>query len=73
MIFAVSLCEKPLSPCQVKVSVPLSVATVENAMNGLARDRREQVGAEDLHAVVAAGEALDDVARQHAGHPHPAR
>jgi hypothetical protein len=35
-MLAVSVAEKPLSPVHVNVSVPLSVATVENAMNGFA-------------------------------------
>jgi hypothetical protein len=36
VIAAVSVAENPLSPLQRKASVPLSVAVVKNAMNGLA-------------------------------------
>src|SRR5712671_2438940 len=36
VIFAVSVTSKPLSPLQVNSSMPLSVATVKNDMNGLA-------------------------------------
>ena len=55
--------ENPLSPVHWNAIVPLSVATVVKAMSGIRGDRRMEVGAEDLHAVVGAHEAGDDVAR----------
>jgi hypothetical protein len=61
-----STCAKPLSPCHSNSSVPLSVASSVEGEVGIGGDGRMQFGAEHRLAVVAAGEAPQDVARQHA-------
>ena len=63
VMLAEAVSENPLSPIHSKSNFPLSVATVKNEMNGLAAVAGKQIGAENLLAVEAAGEARDDVAR----------
>ena len=62
MMDAEAVAAKPLSPTHSKSNLPLSVATVKNVMNGFAAIAGKQVGAENLHAVVTAGKAGDDIA-----------
>ena len=57
VIGRVSVCVSPVSLTHVKDNVPLAVATVVKDDERIGGDGREEVGAENLLAVIGADEA----------------